>query len=243
MKRLIDKTKGAFAPLVLMALLSGQGFAQSEVDNNKTTENNESVAWYGGVGLSTVKAVCTDNCEDVTFGVIGKVGYDFNQHIGIEGRVIKTMWEYEQQKVEHIGIFAKPMLPISENLHVYGLLGYGKTTTGDKKVFDDSGIAWGVGINYFFGENYEDEIAEGIKRYQFTKTESKEDLLEEIKERIALLEQKVQAKEELREIEQFKELVENEDNRFGLFLDYERLLQKSDSPDLDAINFGLSYYF
>ncbi|MCK4441008.1 MAG: porin family protein [Sulfurovaceae bacterium] len=243
MKRLMNKTKGAFAPLMFIALLSGQGFAQSEVDNNKTTENNQSVGWYGGIGFSSVKSVCMDNCEDITFGVIGKVGYDFNQHIGIEGRLIKTMWEYEQQKVEHIGIFAKPMLPINDNLHLYGLLGYAKTKTGDIKVFDDSGIAWGVGVNYFFGDKNEDEIAEGVKKYHFTKADNKEELLEEIKERISLLEQKKEAKDKLREIEQFKELVEEEDNRFGLFLDYERLLQKSDSPDFDSINFGISYDF
>ena len=243
MRQLINKTKGVFAPLILITLLSSQGFAQNQLDNNKTNEENQTKQWYGGLGFSYVKAVCMNQCEDITFGVIGKVGYDFNKYIGVEGRVIKTMWEYEQQKVEHIGIFAKPMLPINEKSNIYGLLGYGKTTTGNKIKFDDSGMAWGIGLNYFFGNNYKGEINKGIKKYKFTKTDNKDVLLQEIEERITILKRKVNAKEKLREIEKFKELVKKEDNRFGLFLDYERLLQKADSPDFDSINIGISYKF
>ncbi|MCK4442836.1 MAG: hypothetical protein KAU90_12585, partial [Sulfurovaceae bacterium] len=103
MRQLINKTKGVFAPLILITLLSSQGFAQNQLDNNKTNKENQTKQWYGGLGFSYVKAVCMNQCEDITFGVIGKVGYDFNKYIGVEGRVIKTMWEYEQQKVEHIG--------------------------------------------------------------------------------------------------------------------------------------------
>lgn len=237
MKKIIEKTKGAFAPLMLIALLSSQGFAQSEVvehvDNNKTIENNQTVEWYGGLGFSSVKAVCIDNCEDITFGVIGKVGYDFNQYIGVEGRIIKTMWEYEQQKVEHMGLFAKPMLPINEGFHVYGLLGYGKTKTGDKKEFDESGIAWGLGVNYYFDDNKEElvELQEQLKTLQ--EAEQKE---------LGNTEEKNVRAENIQKLQKKIEEFDNE-QKLGLFLDYERLLQKSDSPDLDAINFGVSYNF
>jgi len=57
---------------------------KNQVDENRTNQ------WYGGVGFSGVKVSCKNGCEDITFGIIGKVGYDFNDYMGVEGRVIKT---------------------------------------------------------------------------------------------------------------------------------------------------------
>lgn len=234
MHKLWKKAQGAIAPAVLVITLSSFSMAQPSADDKGHNQSRETNAteWYAGIGLSTVKAVCVDNCEDITFGVIGKAGYDVNQYIGIEGRVIKTFWEYEQQKVEHVGLFVKPMLPITEDLHAYGLLGYAKTKTGDIKTFDESGLAWGVGVNYYL--------------------ENDKDALSELEQKLSVLErqadQKLGTPEEQRlrraEIQKVKEKIDAfDENRLGVFFDYERLIQKSDAPDLDALNLGVTYDF
>ena len=204
---MINKTKGAVAPLLLIALLSSQGFAQNEVaDSNQTQETNstKSVGWYGGLGFTTADSTCPTGCKDITYGVVGRVGYDLNNYLGIEGRVMKTMWKYEQQKIEHVGLFVKPMFPITEDINIYGLLGFGKVETGNKIVFDDTGLAWGVGLNYNFGDDEEVEVENNNTTTTTTEVKG---------------------------------------NGLGIFIDYERLLQKSDSPDFDAVSLDVTYDF
>ena len=229
--------KRTFSLIALIAL-SSQSYAEGDiispavesvtkevvVPSEEALEDN-AITWYAGVGFSSVKALCVDGCEDITFGVVGKVGYDFNKYIGVEGRIIKTMWEYEQQKVEHIGIFAKPMLPINEDAHLYALLGYGQAKTGNKIVYDDNGMAWGVGANYYFGDK-EEELVELNKQLTVLKTQQEQG-------------------EKVEKIQKLQEKIDNfdESKRFGLFVEYERLIQKSDAPNLDAINFGVTFNF
>jgi OOP family OmpA-OmpF porin len=213
MIKFIQKTKGAFAPLLILVALSSQGFAE-ENKEQKREENNttRAVEWYIGAGLNMTTA-SSDDCEDITYGFMGKLGYDFNDYIGVEGRAIRTNWEDEGAKVKHAGVFAKPMLPINKDLHIYGLIGYAKTSTGEKKIYSDTGVAWGFGLNYYFGDdNREDEvIEEGMTK------------------------------------EQREEIIENQENHegrgLGIFIDYERLIQKSNAPDFDSISIGVSYDF
>lgn len=144
----------------------------------------EEKPWYVGAGLVGAK-VDNGNCEDITYGAMVKAGYDFNDYVGVEARALKTNWEYEGAKIEHYGAFLKPQYPITEEINLYGLLGYAKTKTSKRFVLDDNGFAFGAGADYDFGE--EDSLS--------------------------------------------------------MFVDYERLLQKSNIPDLDAITLGLAYKF
>jgi hypothetical protein len=178
--------------IILVLVLSSQGFSTDRVED---TYKIKLIEWYAGLGFTTVQAKCTDNCKDITYGILGKVGYNFNEYVALEGRAIKTNWEYEQQKIEHMGLFVKPIYPLKKDMSLYGLLGYGKVETGNKIVFDENGFAWGIGLNYYFGEH----------------KESKKE--------------------------------EYDSKGFGLFIDYERLLQKSDSPDFDSLNIGVIYDF
>lgn len=190
MIKFIDKTKGLIAPLLLVLALTNQGFAQNKTaDTNQTIKKNtiNSRGLYGALGFSTAKINTTEGWEDVTFGILGRVGYNFNEYIGVEGRVLKTMWEYEQQKIEHMGLFVKPMFPVSKDIDIYATLGFGKVETGHKIEFDDTGLAWGLGLNY----NFKDEKSK----------------------------------------------------RLGIFIDYERLLEKSNVSDFDVLSLGVTYYF
>jgi len=115
------------------------------------------------VGLGGVVARYDTNCDcttsgksgtDKTGGVVAKVGYDINKYIGIEARGISTSVKDDGGKVTHYGAYVKPMLPISEKLKAYALVGYGKTkTSGDLRKTDVDGLAWGVGVDYDITEN------------------------------------------------------------------------------------------
>jgi len=73
---------------------------------------------------------------------MAKIGYDFSEYLGVEARAIRTNWEYEGGKLKHAGIFVKPMYLIDEDITLYGLVGYAKTSMGTKRNFSDTGLAW-----------------------------------------------------------------------------------------------------
>lgn len=142
--------------------------------------------------------------SDKTVGLIGRVGYDVNQYVGVEARGIQTNWKSDGGKIKHIGAFLKPMYPVSNDVNVYALGGYAKTTTqGDLRRVDAKTFAWGAGLEY--------DLSTDVPK------EGKYD----------------------RAFDGYGD----QEGGFGLFADYERLVQKSGSPDLDTINFGLTYDF
>ena len=149
---------------------------------------------YVGLGLTGARYEPNCGCAgtgdvDKTAGVIGRVGYDFNQFVGIEARGIRTNWKSEGGKFKHYGAFLKPMFPIGNAVNVYGLAGLASTKTEGvgRQLTDANGFAWGAGLEYDLGSDKK--------------------------------------------------------GGWGLFTDYERLLQKSGSPDLDAISAGVTYDF
>lgn len=165
---------------------------------------------YVGLGLTAARydpsCGCTTTKGDVdkTVGIIGRVGYDFNEYIGIEGRGIRTNWKSSGGKIKHAGIFVKPMYPVSNDINVYGLAGYAKTTTqGSKRRVNAETLAWGAGLEYDLGTD--------------TAKKGKYD----------------------RDFDGYG----NQEEGWGLFADYERLVQKSGSPDLDTFNVGVTYDF
>ena len=143
---------------------------------------NDTKKWYAGAGL-TAGRTSTSHCEDITYGVMAKAGYNVNEYVGVEARGLITNWDYEGSKIKHVGAFIKPQYPINEDINLYGLVGYAKTTTSHVLNVDETGLAYGAGMEY-------------------------------------------QLKEDM-----------------NLFIDYERLLEKSDMPDLDALSLGVSLDF
>lgn len=165
---------------------------------------------YVALGLTAARYDPSCGCAtavgdvDKTAGVIGRIGYDFNEYFGLEGRGIRTNWKSSGGKIKHAGLFAKPMYPVSNDINVYGLAGYAKTTTqGSKRRVNAETFAWGAGLEYDFGTD--------------TAKEGKYD----------------------RDFDGYGDQEEG----WGLFADYERLVQKSGSPDLDTLNVGVTYDF
>jgi OOP family OmpA-OmpF porin len=165
---------------------------------------------YVGLGLTAARFDPDCSCPspkgsvDKTAGVVGRVGYDFNEYVGVEGRGIRTNWKSNGGKIKHAGLFVKPMYPVSTDVNVYGLAGYAKTTTqGSKRRVDVEALAWGAGVEYDLGS---DRAKEGKYNRTF-------------------------------------DGYGDQEGGWGLFADYERLVQKSGSPDLDTVNVGITYDF
>jgi len=110
-------------------------------------------SWYVGAGLTAGQAKASD-CEDKTYGFMAKVGYDFSEYIAVEARGLRTNWDYEGGKLKHLGAFLKPQYPVNDEVSLYVLAGYAKTSMGSKRSFSDSGLAYGAGVNYALNEDF-----------------------------------------------------------------------------------------
>ncbi len=123
-------------------------------------ERLQTHSYYAGIGFvrGDYRGCIFPGCkyEDVTFGVVARAGYEWNEYIGLEARMLGTFWgadPFGGQKIAHGGLFAKPMYPLMEDVGIYGLFGYGriKTTTGGNgnlKTVDEGGFSAGIGVEY-----------------------------------------------------------------------------------------------
>jgi opacity protein-like surface antigen len=119
---------------------------------------------------TTVPSGAEVTAEHQTLGLIA--GYKFNSYVAVEGRYNMSLsagtWEDNavelaedtDDKVAAMGIYVKPMYPVTNELDVYALLGYASTTYtagtvvgGNALVAAEqeivaAGFAYGVGIAY-----------------------------------------------------------------------------------------------
>jgi len=118
--------------------------------------------FYVGLGLlwsgSSRECPCGQGTrlKETTYGGIIRVGYDFNQYIGVEARALKASIDKDFAETTHYGIYLKPQYHVTDKLNVYGLVGYGKTKIecdnpkipAGTKMFDESGLSVGIGLEY-----------------------------------------------------------------------------------------------
>ena len=136
--------------------------------------------------------------------MLAKVGYDFNRYIGLEARGIKTLDSGSNANISHVGLFVKPMAPVSDGLNLYGLVGFAKTKVrGSYQNVDAESLALGAGVEYDLSK---DTPKEGRYSREFDGQGDQE-------------------------------------KGMGLFIDYERLVAETESPDLDTISAGVTYDF
>jgi len=104
--------------------------------------------FYAGLGIAAAQYDPNCNCsvkdnKKRSVGAVARVGYDFNKYVGIEARGIRT----SGSKVQHAGLFVKPMIPVGDATNVYGLAGFAKTTTkGSAPKTNAKGLALGLGV-------------------------------------------------------------------------------------------------
>jgi OOP family OmpA-OmpF porin len=172
---------------------------------------------YFGVGLVATKFhSCGNDCsyEDETYGAMLRVGYDFNEYMGVEVRGMRTFLDegpFGGAPLQHVGIFVKPQYPVSDTFNIYGLLGYGYTENlgnGQRLTYfdNDHGFSAGLGLEYDLSDRQEDFL----KSANYTRA---------------------------------FDGYADQGKGWSLFLDYQRLLIKSDIPDMDAVSFGFRYDF
>jgi OOP family OmpA-OmpF porin len=113
---------------------------------------------YLGIGLAAAgisrDCPCTgnDRLKDMTYGIVLRAGWDFNQYFGIEARYIKASLEKDFSTTTHYGLFLKPQYPVTNQMNVYGLFGYGRTIiegcSYSNGTLTVDGISYGAGVEY-----------------------------------------------------------------------------------------------
>ena len=204
MKRTILLSVAAIAATTALSFAGGDIVPVYEPVVAPEAIQYDSTPVYVGVGFNRglYNNTCGKNCtyEDVTYGITLRAGYEFNQYVGVEARYIGTFWGADElggEKLSHVGLYIKPMMPLDNSLNIYGLVGYGLTTTstsgnGNLPEVSENGLAAGLGLEFDINpEDAEDSLG----------------------------------------------------SSFGLFVDYQRLLIKSDVPDMDVISGGITYGF
>jgi len=215
MIKILKITIASFALFTMNSYGGGKFVAPVEAKVIAVGEDYSSL--YLGVGLVATKFhSCGNNCsyEDETYGAMLRVGYDFNEYIGVEVRGMRTFLDegpFGGAPLQHVGVFVKPQYSVSETFNVYGLLGYGYTENlgnGQRlKYFDnDHGFSAGLGLEYDLSDKKDDFI----KSANYTRA---------------------------------FDGYADQGKGWSLFLDYQRLLIKSDIPDMDAVSFGFRYDF
>ena len=133
------------------------------------------IPFYIGVGILVASinrdpCPCTPNAEDIgdhRYGSILRVGWDYNAFVGIEARALKTFGNDTFSTTEHYGIYLKPQYQVAEQLNMYALLGYGRTTIDYtngilSSTNSHNGFAYGVGLEYNFGTSQSDEDYDNV---------------------------------------------------------------------------------
>ena len=66
----------------------------------------------GSLGVQSYKKQSSGKENNVA--LLARIGYDFNRYIGLEFRGMKTVGSTNNADISHVGLFLKPMLPITD---------------------------------------------------------------------------------------------------------------------------------
>jgi opacity protein-like surface antigen len=135
--------------------------------------------FYGGVALTyhttySIDQSWFDNSvatQDETGGIMGIIGYNYNQYLAVEGRIDASFFDEDYAETFGWSIFVKPQYQFLDDekgyntdyFTLYGLLGFGgvkvEGTDGNapahpadfgKTIIDDTTFQWGIGLSYTF---------------------------------------------------------------------------------------------
>ncbi len=117
---------------------------------------------YVGLGLVAVNlerdpcACANTETDDLRYGSILRVGWDFNNYVGVEARVLKTLEDDAFSETTHYGLYLKPQYHLTTQMNAYALLGYANTTVDytngiQNSTTDENGFSYGAGFEYDFG--------------------------------------------------------------------------------------------
>lgn len=153
------------------------------------------------------------NYEDVTYGAMIRAGYEFNQYIGLEARYLATFWDEGDL--------------YGQELEHVGLFVKPTLSLGDNfNMYGLLGYGWTQ-------TNTSGALNSAIDDHGFSAGAGLE---------YDLSDKRADYDRNIYYPEGFDGQADQE-RGWGLFLDYQRLLIKSDIPELDAISAGVTYDF
>jgi opacity protein-like surface antigen len=120
---------------------------------------------YAALGIVYNRTYGTDSAwfseavsQDQTIGISASLGYEINKYLAVEGRISKSFYTEDYADLTTYSIFLKPQYPVSDEMKVYALLGYGlvqvdaengvAAATPGVNILDDNGFQWGIGLSY-----------------------------------------------------------------------------------------------
>jgi len=175
--------------------------------------------WYLGAGLVWAKLSGCDlqpNCtyEDVTYGAMVRGGYDYNQYVGVEARYINTFLDEGS---------------------------YGGTPLAHIGLYlkPQYPVTERVNAYALLGYGYTENLGNGARLDYF---DSDWGFSAGLGLEYDLSDREGDREENANYDREFDDYAD-QGRGWSLFLDYQRLLIKSDVPDMDAISLGLRYDF
>ncbi len=177
--------------------------------------------WYLGAGLVWAK-FSLDDCggapgctyEDATYGAMVRGGYDYNQYVGVEARYIRTFLDEGPEGGTPLAHVGIFLKPQYPVSERVNI--YGLLGYGYTE-----NLGNGARLNYF-DSDWGFSAGAGIE-YDLSDREGD--------------------KVENADYDRVFDGYADQGRGWSLFLDYQRLLIKSDIPDLDAVSFGVRYDF
>lgn len=160
--------------LSVSTLYAGGKFVAPAVSPVAEVVEEDTNPFYVGIGIlwahTSRDCICYDlqgepriviEVDDSNWGGIIRLGYDFNQYIGLEGRFLSATIGDGFFDTKHYGIYLKPMMPLDEQMNIYGLLGYGHTEIDTDcgtlaETFKHNGFSYGIGLEYDLSSKEDD---------------------------------------------------------------------------------------
>jgi len=221
MKNLYTKSGVVFLTLLLLttsinAGSKGKGIEMAITEVKEIPVINPVPFYIGGGPLWGRYAGCQADCKyvDVTYGALLRAGYEHSKYLGVEGRVLGTTF-----KEDPLG---------GETFRHIGLfLKPSMPLSEDFNVYGLLGFAWTKTVT---GGNHNLPIINDIGFSAGIGLEYDLSNRDDDKEDGGVYEREFDGQA-------------NQEKGWGLFIDFQRLLIKSNTPNMDVIGFGITYDF
>lgn len=132
--------------------------------------------WYVGLDALCGRFETNSGACSCLGDIVGKVGYNFNKYIGVEGRAGFGVTDADHdgggtsELKENYGLYLKPQLPLGDKVSLFGLAGYAKakvdststSTGGLTGELDEGSVSFGLGLEYLINDRWS-IVAEGIR--------------------------------------------------------------------------------
>ncbi len=127
---------------------AGLGITGSRYQSSCGCPTDSSSSSSANLGVESSKKTQRSGKEN-NAALLARVGYDFNRYVGLEFRGMKTIGSTSNADISHVGLFLKPMVPITDGLNAYGLVGAAKTkVSGSYQNVNAESLALGAGVEF-----------------------------------------------------------------------------------------------